>query len=107
MAIIISACAHIGALNFGKEIHLYVMQNEFDLDVYLGSALVDMYAKYRCLDISLLVFLKLREKNLFCWNSIIEGLVVHGYAKEALAMFSRMEGEKIKPNGVTFISVLN
>ncbi|KAI7980374.1 Pentatricopeptide repeat-containing protein [Camellia lanceoleosa] len=64
MAIIISACARIGVLNFGKEIHLYVMQNEFDLDVYLGFALVDMYAKW---------------------------LVVHGYAKEALAMFRLIE----------------
>ncbi|KAI7987850.1 Pentatricopeptide repeat-containing protein [Camellia lanceoleosa] len=107
MATVISACAHIGALDLGKEIHLYVMQNEFDLDVYLGSALVDMYAKCGSLDRSLLVFFKLREKNLFCWNSIIEGLAVHGYAEEALAMFSRMEREKIKPNGVTFISVLS
>ncbi|KAF5934732.1 hypothetical protein HYC85_025861 [Camellia sinensis] len=107
MATVISACAHIGALDLGKEIHLYVMQHEFDLDVYLGSALVDMYAKCGSLDRSLLVFFKLREKNLFCWNSIIEGLAVHGYAEEALAMFSRMEREKIKPNGVTFISVLS
>ncbi|GMP99490.1 hypothetical protein CsSME_00046938 [Camellia sinensis var. sinensis] len=107
MATVISACAHIGALNFGKEIHLYVMQNEFDLDAYFGVALVDMYAKCGSLDRSPLVFFKLREKNLFSWNSIIEGLVIHGYAEEALAMFSRMEGKKIKPNGVTFISVLN
>ncbi|KAL7198600.1 hypothetical protein ACSBR2_020985 [Camellia fascicularis] len=83
MATVISACAHIGALNLGKEIYLYVMQNEFDRDAYLGSALVDMY-----------------EKNLFYWNSIIEGLAVHGYAEEALAIFSRMEGEKKKPNGL-------
>ncbi|GMP99486.1 hypothetical protein CsSME_00046935 [Camellia sinensis var. sinensis] len=79
MATVISACAHIGALNLGKEIHLCVMQNEFDRDAYLGSAL---------------------EKNLFYWNTIIEELAVHGYAEEALAIFSRMEGEKIKPNGL-------
>ncbi|KAA8538040.1 hypothetical protein F0562_027380 [Nyssa sinensis] len=107
MATVISVCAHLGALDLGKEIHLYVMQNGFDLDVYIGSALIDMYAKCGSLDRSLVVFFKLREKNLFCWNSIIEGLAVHGYAEEALAMFSRMEREKIKPNGVTFISVLS
>ncbi|KAI7980376.1 Pentatricopeptide repeat-containing protein [Camellia lanceoleosa] len=107
MSTVISACAHIGALDLGKEIHLYVMQNEFDLDVYLGSALVDRYAKCGSLDRSLLVFFKLQEKNLFCWNSIIEGLAVHGYTEEALAMFSRMEREKIKSNGVTFISALS
>ncbi|XP_057484582.1 pentatricopeptide repeat-containing protein At1g06143 [Actinidia eriantha] len=107
LASVISACAHIGALDLGKEIHLYLMQNGFDLDVYLGSALIDMYAKCGSLDRSLVVFFKLRDKNLFCWNSMIEGLAVHGFAQAAFAMFSRMEREKIKPNGVTFISVLN
>lgn len=107
MSTIISACAHLGALDLGKEIHLFVMQKGFDIDVYIGSALIDMYAKCGSLDTSLLVFYKLRDKNLFCWNSIIEGLAVHGYAEEALSMFSRMEEDKIKPNGVTFISVLS
>lgn len=107
MATVISACAHLGALDLGKEIHLYVMQNGFDLDVYIGSALIDMYAKCGSLNRSLLVFFKLREKNLFCWNAVIEGLAAHGYVEKALTMFHKMEKEKIKPNGVTFISVLS
>ncbi|KAG6785471.1 hypothetical protein POTOM_011204 [Populus tomentosa] len=107
MATVISACAHLGALDLGKEIHYYIMQHGFNLDVYIGSALIDMYAKCGSLDRSLLMFFKLREKNLFCWNSVIEGLAVHGYAEEALAMFDKMEREKIKPNGVTFVSVLS
>ncbi|GAV58878.1 PPR domain-containing protein/PPR_2 domain-containing protein [Cephalotus follicularis] len=107
MATVISACAHLGALDLGKEMHLYVMQSGFDYDVYIGSSLIDMYAKCGSLDRSLLVFFKLREKNLFCWNSLLEGLAAHGYGKEALSMFSKMEKEKIKPNGVTFVSVLS
>ncbi|XP_039008731.1 pentatricopeptide repeat-containing protein At1g06143-like [Hibiscus syriacus] len=107
MASVISACAHLGALDIGKEIHNYVMQNSFDLDVYIGSALIDMYAKCGSLERSLLVFFKLREKNLFCWNSVIEALAVHGCAEEALAMFNRMERQRVKPNGVTFVSVLS
>lgn len=107
MATVISACAHLGVLDLGKEIHLYVLQNGFNLDVYIGSALIDMYAKCGSLDRSLLVFFKLQEKNIFCWNSVIDGLALHGHANEALAMFSRMEKEKIKPNGITFISVLS
>ncbi|KAM7521689.1 hypothetical protein LguiA_011591 [Lonicera macranthoides] len=107
MATVISASAHLGVLDLGKEIHLYVLQNGFDLDVYIGSALIDMYAKCGSLDRSLLVFFKLQEKNIFCWNSVINGLALHGHANEALAMFSRMEKEKIKPNGITFISILS
>ncbi|KAB1208811.1 hypothetical protein CJ030_MR6G026954 [Morella rubra] len=107
LATVISACAHLGALDLGKEIHHYVLQNGFNLDVYIGSALIDMYAKCGSIERSLVVFFKLREKNLFCWNSVIEGLAAHGYADEALRMFDSMEREKITPNGVTFISVLS
>ncbi|XP_062024987.1 pentatricopeptide repeat-containing protein At1g06143 [Rosa rugosa] len=107
MSTVISACAHLGALDLGKGIHFYVTQNGFDLDVYIGSALIDMYAKCGTLDRALVVFFNLTDKNLFCWNSVIEGLAAHGYAKKALAMFSKMEREKIKPNGITFISVLS
>ncbi|KAI5655851.1 hypothetical protein M9H77_33038 [Catharanthus roseus] len=106
MSTIISACAHLGLLDEGKDIHLYVIQSQFDLDVYIGSALIDMYAKCGALQRSLMVFFKLQEKNLFCWNSVIEGLAAHGYAKEALAMFRMMEKEKVTPNGVTFVSIL-
>ncbi|KAK4353076.1 hypothetical protein RND71_028594 [Anisodus tanguticus] len=106
MTTVISACAHLGALDKGKEMHFYVMQKGFDLGVHIGSALVDMYAKCGSLERSLLVFYKLTEKNLFCWNSVIDGLAVHGYAEEALALFNKMEKEKVKPNGVTFVCVL-
>lgn len=106
MSTIISACAHLGVLDLGKEIHLYVIQSQFYFDVYIGSALIDMYAKCGALERALVVFFKLQEKNLFCWNSAIEGLAVHGYAGGALAMFHMMEKEEVKPNGVTFVSVL-
>ncbi|XP_073146538.1 pentatricopeptide repeat-containing protein At1g06143 isoform X2 [Henckelia pumila] len=106
MATVISACAHLGALDQGKEMHLYVMNNRFDLDVYIGSALIDMYAKCGVLERALVVFFKLHEKNLFCWSSVLDGLAFHGYAKEVLVMFDKMEQEKIEPNGVIFLNVL-
>ncbi|KAK6937819.1 Pentatricopeptide repeat [Dillenia turbinata] len=65
----------------------------------MGS--IDMYAKCGSLDRSLVVFFKLQEKSPFCWNSIIEALASHGLADEALAMFTRMESEKVKPD--TFV----
>ncbi|KAH6821675.1 basic helix loop helix DNA-binding superfamily protein [Perilla frutescens var. hirtella] len=106
MVTVISACAHLGALEKGKEMHLYVMRTKSDIDVYIGSALIDMYAKCGVVERALVVFFKLQEKNLFCWSSVIDGLACHGYAEQALAMFDTMEKEKIEPNRVIFLSVL-
>nr|XP_043625685.1 pentatricopeptide repeat-containing protein At1g06143 [Erigeron canadensis] len=107
LATAVSACAHLGALDIGKKIHFYIKNHHFDHDVFIGSSLVDMYAKCGNLEESLLVFYKLPEKNLFCWNSVIEGLAIHGYANESLKMLNNMVKANIKPNGVTFISVLS
>lgn len=107
VASVLSACAHLGSLEFGKEVHLFAAEEGYCADVHIGSALIDMYAKCGCIEKSLLVFFKLPEKNLFCWNSMIEGLAAHGLAEEALCLFGRMEKEEIKPNGVTFVSVLS
>ncbi|KAK7840941.1 pentatricopeptide repeat-containing protein [Quercus suber] len=89
-----------------RDVYAWTTIIGFNVDVYVGFALIDMYAKCGSLDRSLSVFFKLWEKNLFCWNSVIYGLAVHGYADEALKMFRGMEREKIKANGITFIRVL-
>ncbi|XP_019091813.1 PREDICTED: pentatricopeptide repeat-containing protein At1g06145-like [Camelina sativa] len=106
MSTVISACAHLGVLEIGKEVHMYTAQKRFVLDVYIGSALVDMYSKCGSLERALVIFFNLPKKNLFCWNSIIEGLAAHGCAPEALKMFAKMKSESVKPNSVTFVSVL-
>lgn len=106
LSIVVSACAHLGSLEIAKETHQYILQNRFKIDVYIGSALIDMYAKCGSMERSLVVFYKLREKSLFCWNALIEGLSVHGHGKEALSMFSTMIKEKMVPNSATFISIL-
>ncbi|XP_051121190.1 pentatricopeptide repeat-containing protein At1g06143 [Andrographis paniculata] len=106
MATAISACAHLGALELGKSMHLYVSTAGFEIDVYTGSALIDMYAKCGVLERALVVFFKLPEKNIVCWSSIIDGLAFHGRANEALVMFDKMVSSNIEPNSVVFVSVL-
>ncbi|KAF6158749.1 hypothetical protein GIB67_040263 [Kingdonia uniflora] len=88
MSSVLSACAHLGSLEMGRKTHNYLKQNKFDINVYIGAELVDMYVKCGSVTRSLVVFFKLREKNLFYWNSIIEGLAVHGYGEQALDMLN-------------------
>ncbi|KAF6140771.1 hypothetical protein GIB67_035198 [Kingdonia uniflora] len=39
---VLSVCAHLGSLEMGRKTHNYLMQNRFDINVYIGSALVDI-----------------------------------------------------------------
>ncbi|KAA8549489.1 hypothetical protein F0562_001173 [Nyssa sinensis] len=106
MVSLLSACAHLGALDMGEWIHGYIRRNNFKIDVVLGNGLIDMYCKCGRVEAALDVFHGLPVKNIFCWNSIITGLGMHGYGKEAVDVFISMEKEGIKPDGVTFVGLL-
>lgn len=107
---ILPGCAALAALGKGKEIHAYAIRNVLAPDVAVGSALVDMYAKCGCLDLSRRVFDGMLNRNAITWNVLIMAYGMHGKGKEALELFRDMvadgyRGGKVKPNEVTFIAV--
>ncbi|KAL1362067.1 hypothetical protein HN51_010356 [Arachis hypogaea] len=104
---VLSACAHIGALDHGKLVHQYIESStKANLNSAIGTALVDMYAKCGCIDEALRIFEKLQVKNVFTWTAMINGMAVNGEASKALELFSHMLTSGIHPNEVTFIGVL-
>ncbi|XXG60526.1 hypothetical protein AAC387_Pa04g2413 [Persea americana] len=107
MVSLLSACAHLGALDMGRWIHAYIRHHNLKIDVVLGNALIDMYYKCGSIETALEVFHGLSRKNVYCWNSIITGLGMHGHGKEAIDAFLKMEEEMIRPDGVTFVGLLS
>ncbi|KVI12468.1 Pentatricopeptide repeat-containing protein [Cynara cardunculus var. scolymus] len=80
--------------------------NYWELDVILGTSFINMYVKCGRIQDSLFLFLTMKDKNVFTWNSIIKGLAMDKNVEKALWWFSRMKHEKgIKPDEVTLIVV--
>ncbi|KAF7838011.1 pentatricopeptide repeat-containing protein [Senna tora] len=106
---VLSACASIGALDLGKEIDEYVSQRGFQHDIFVATALIDMYAKCGSLDNALRVFKEMPRKNEASWNAMISALASHGKAKEALSLFKLMAEERghAQPNDITFVGLLS
>ena len=75
-------------------------------DVFLGTALVDMYAKCGSLIRAQEVFDKLPVRNVVTWNALLTGCVDSGCGEEALDYFEEMHLEGILPNAVTFVCIL-
>ncbi|KAI6680810.1 hypothetical protein NL676_034691 [Syzygium grande] len=86
----LSSCASIGALDLGNWVDTYVSHSGLRRDVYVGTALIEMYAKCGSLDNALKVFEDIPQKNEASWNAMISALAFHGRAKESLALFDRM-----------------
>ncbi|XP_020597769.1 pentatricopeptide repeat-containing protein At5g16860-like isoform X2 [Phalaenopsis equestris] len=99
----LSACAGVSTLRLGKELHLWATKNSFEGQAFVGSALIDMYAKCGRIRNSRAVFDLMDDRNLVSWNSMIAGYAIHGLAHNALKIFEMVT----EPDDVTFIAALS
>jgi len=60
---VLSACASIEALEEGKHAHEQIIESGWDSDVFVGSSLVDMYAKCGSMDDAQRVFIKMPSRD--------------------------------------------
>ncbi|XP_057866931.2 pentatricopeptide repeat-containing protein At3g26782, mitochondrial [Cryptomeria japonica] len=107
MTCVLPAYAHIGALQQGKMIHAYIIRNGFDSDVYVGTAIVDMYSKCGRINTARVLFDKMCQRNVVSWSAMIAGYGMNGHEKVALELFFQMLEAGTKPTHVTFVSVLS
>ncbi|KAI3461092.1 hypothetical protein Pfo_017755 [Paulownia fortunei] len=103
----LSACAQLGALDVGIWIHHYIEKHNLFLNVVLGTALVDMYAKCGNITKALQVFHEIPGRNALTYTAIIGGLALHGDAQDALSCFLEMIDAGLMPDEVTFLGVLS
>eukprot|EP00250_Pteridium_aquilinum_P020621 c24888_g1_i1 orf=525-3071(-) len=102
----IDACAILAAFEDGKEIHDAIVDLEYEQDLVVRTALINMYGKCGSLRHSRIVFEKMQQWDLILCNAMICVFAQYGHAKEAFCVFFQMQQDKIKPDQVTFISIL-
>ncbi|KAI3920192.1 hypothetical protein MKX01_017849 [Papaver californicum] len=100
------ACADLGLLSLGKQIHGFCIVREFNTVTNIQNSLMDMYAKCGAFKCSVLVFDRLRNKDIISWNTKICGCMENGYPKEALNFFHNMLKSGFQPDKKTVRNVL-
>ncbi|CAK9865911.1 unnamed protein product [Sphagnum jensenii] len=103
----LKACTGPRALEWGKHVHSHIMKAGYNVDVRIGNALIDMYAKCGSLEAACQVFDVMPERDVISWTAMIVGLAQHGCGEEALQVFEQMRVEGVEPNAVTFVGVLS
>ncbi|XP_023513452.1 pentatricopeptide repeat-containing protein At3g12770-like isoform X1 [Cucurbita pepo subsp. pepo] len=101
----------IGKLNYGKELHCYIVKNELDLDfgsnVHLGCGLIDMYSRDNKITASRHVFDQIKRRNIYVWTAMVRGYVQNKDPDKALILFQEMQmRDGILPNRISLISLL-
>ncbi|KAK9104104.1 hypothetical protein Scep_020948 [Stephania cephalantha] len=103
---VLPACGHLGALDLGQWIHSYIRRNRVKMDVYVNTALIDMYGKCGSVEDARRVFDNAEMKDTFLCSTMIEVLAMHGKADEAFGVFDYMRRAGIKPSDITFVGLL-
>jgi len=108
-ASVLRACACSMALEQGKQVHADVFKRGLYSDVYLGSALVDMYAKCGNVEYAQRVFNEMPERNVVSWNGMISGYDQNAHGNEALELFCQMQNadDDVMPDQFTFATVVS
>ncbi|MCD9639386.1 hypothetical protein HAX54_023827 [Datura stramonium] len=100
-------CALKGLLSRGEQIHGYSIKTCFDMNVFVMTGLIDMYAKCKRIFEAECIFLIMSHgKNHVTWTAMINGYSQNGDALRAIRCFSSMHAEGIEANQYTFPGVL-
>ncbi|XP_068321921.1 pentatricopeptide repeat-containing protein At3g14730 [Pyrus communis] len=90
-----------------RKIHGLVVKFGLELDVYVGSALVNTYLKFGLMEEAQEVFDELPVRDVVLWNAMVNGFAQIGRLEEALAVFRMMGEEGVVPSRFTVTGVLS
>lgn len=106
----IKACAALSDLRAGAQAHQQAFAFGFGHDIFVSSALIDMYSKCARLDHACHLFDEIPERNVVSWTSIIAGYVQNDRARDAVRIFKELlveeSGSLESEDGVFVDSVL-
>lgn len=107
MVSVIPAIAELSVTRQAKWIHGLVIRKCFDKNVFVMTALVDMYAKCGAVHTARKLFDMMDERHVTTWNAMIDGYGTNGLGKSAVHLFNEMKKGTIKPNDITFLCVIS
>jgi pentatricopeptide repeat protein len=103
---LLPALVDLGYFRLGKEVHGYSIKREMELDIFIANSLLDMYAKFGCLQKACVVFMKTEARNVVSWNAMIANLVQNGVETEAFRHVIEMQENGECPNSFTLVNLL-
>ncbi|XAR53487.1 hypothetical protein NMG60_11022060 [Bertholletia excelsa] len=105
-ASVLSVCAEIQNLVFGKQVHSHAVKCGIRMDQFVVTGLINFYMKCGELDMAYQAFWETNEPLPSAWTALMGGCVQQGKGKEAIVLFQKLHSSGLKPNERTFSSVL-
>ena len=103
---LLNACVGSKVVDKGRYIHMQIIKESFERDIFVGNALVAMYSKLGFMVEAQDAFDMIPNCDIVSWNSLIAAYAEKEEGHEALNCFSWMQRDGLHPNDVTFTCML-
>ncbi|KAL3522953.1 hypothetical protein ACH5RR_015787 [Cinchona calisaya] len=105
---VIKACSGLQSLRLGRIVHRLIKDLGFELDVFVGSALIKFYAENGCIDDARYLFDKLPVKDVVLWNVMVNACAKDGnLVDDLIGLYRGMMMSEIRPNSITYACILS
>ncbi|CAM8975798.1 unnamed protein product [Rhodiola kirilowii] len=91
----------------GTQSHALAIKVGCDSDSSVSSSLITLYSVCGTIELCQQVFDQIEKPDVIAWTSMIQSHAQRGNGAEALRMYNSMKEAGIKPDAVTFVSVLS
>nr|UPT48791.1 pentatricopeptide repeat protein AaPPR818 [Agave angustifolia] len=91
----------------GKQLHAHVIKNRWDSDEFVGSCLIDFYAKNQILEYAQVVFDIILHRDAVSYNTLISDYSRLGHIDGLISMFIEMGSANLVQKESTLVALLN
>ncbi|KAH7294186.1 hypothetical protein KP509_28G059900 [Ceratopteris richardii] len=103
---ILKACTSLKFVSHGKLVHEHILSSGLGYNAAIRNTLINMYMKCGKLDEAEKLFIDFPNKNLVSWNAMMTGYFHNELGFPALKLFEKLLSENLKPDKISYISVL-
>uniref|UniRef100_A0ACD5XE95 Uncharacterized protein n=1 Tax=Avena sativa TaxID=4498 RepID=A0ACD5XE95_AVESA len=105
---VLKACSALLDLRSGRAIHRHAARAGLQTDLFVSTALIDLYMKCAFFRHATNVFDQMPARDAVAWNAMLAGYALHGMYHNALAYLLRMQDQdaRLRPNASTLVSLL-
>ncbi|KAL4577378.1 hypothetical protein LXL04_013487 [Taraxacum kok-saghyz] len=104
---ILPACSDLKCLNFGQQIHGFIIKNGMSANVFVTSALINMYATCLSIKEAEMIFNTMVNKDTVSHNVMISAYFENKQPEKAVSMFKKMKENNSKLNFASWNSVIS
>ncbi|WRX12782.1 Pentatricopeptide repeat - like 10 [Theobroma cacao] len=103
---VLCACVANCAVFECKQLHGFAIKTAIDSNMFVGTALVDVYAKSGLVKDASWVFESMQERSVVTWSCMMVGYVQNELFEEALLLFHRAQIMELEHDQFMFSSII-